>query len=173
MSDERKREEEWELGNGNASGNVHEKDRIRSRKKEVRRALSSERREEARKGLLSQLLQRLLGYKKVLSFASFPHEIDLSQVNQLLAQENRLLLPKTSGLNLIVEDFEQIECVLVPGLAFDAEKNRLGYGKGYYDRFLPLLNSKIPKIGVGFREQLVDTLPVESHDVRLDELQLF
>ncbi|MBW3582601.1 MAG: 5-formyltetrahydrofolate cyclo-ligase [Euryarchaeota archaeon] len=61
---------------------------------------------------------------------------------------------------------------LVPGLAFDATGHRVGYGAGYFDRFLEPLQETIT-IGVGYRFQLSATsVPAEAHDVRLDGLQL-
>lgn len=53
--------------------------------------------------------------------------------------------------------------VIVPGLAFTAAGYRLGYGGGFYDRFLPKLAA--PSVGVCFAEQLVDDLPVQPHDI--------
>lgn len=61
----------------------------------------------------------------------------------------------------------QIDCVIVPGAAFDFHGGRLGMGGGYYDRFLPLaVHAK--KIAFAYDFQLVEKLPTENHDVRLD-----
>ncbi len=59
---------------------------------------------------------------------------------------------------------DEIDLVIVPGVAFDEEKNRLGRGKGYYDRFLKKLPPGIETIGLCFDFQLVDYLPQDSHD---------
>ncbi|MBN8679549.1 MAG: 5-formyltetrahydrofolate cyclo-ligase [Chitinophagales bacterium] len=56
---------------------------------------------------------------------------------------------------------------VVPGLAFDALGNRVGYGAGYYDKFL-LTQSKGYKVGVCYPFQMVSALPTEPHDVPLD-----
>ncbi len=62
----------------------------------------------------------------------------------------------------------EIDLILVPGIAFDTQCNRLGRGGGYYDRFLRKLHSAF-KIGVGYDFQLLDTaLPVSGHDQRVD-----
>ncbi|MBP1930048.1 5-formyltetrahydrofolate cyclo-ligase [Ammoniphilus resinae] len=67
-------------------------------------------------------------------------------------------------------DPKEIELVLVPGLAFDPKGGRLGYGGGYYDRFLAQL-SKVPLLaGICFSEQIVPNLPIEAHDIRMDYL---
>lgn len=61
----------------------------------------------------------------------------------------------------------QIDCIIVPGVALDKNFNRLGMGGGYYDRFLPLaVNAK--KIALAYDFQLVDNLPLESHDTRIN-----
>ena len=63
-----------------------------------------------------------------------------------------------------------IDLVVVPGLAFDRHNNRLGRGKGYYDRFLKQLPKKTKKIGLGFRFQLVDKLLTTKNDVSLTKV---
>jgi 5-formyltetrahydrofolate cyclo-ligase len=59
-----------------------------------------------------------------------------------------------------------LDLVLVPGVAFDRHGRRLGRGKGFYDRLLVLI--KGATCGVSFDEQVVDEIPVEPHDVRLN-----
>lgn len=54
---------------------------------------------------------------------------------------------------------EQLDLVIVPGVAFDKQNYRLGRGQGYYDRFLSRLPSDIPTIGLAFDFQIVDCLP--------------
>ena len=56
--------------------------------------------------------------------------------------------------------------VIVPCLAFSSSRHRIGYGGGYFDRFLN--KHKGPKIGLAFEMQHVDLLPSETHDIRLD-----
>ncbi|MBI2079565.1 5-formyltetrahydrofolate cyclo-ligase, partial [Candidatus Micrarchaeota archaeon] len=58
------------------------------------------------------------------------------------------------------------DLILIPGLAFDKHLHRLGYGKGYYDKYLK--SSKAFKIGVGFEFQIVEKIPNDEHDVKLD-----
>ncbi len=62
------------------------------------------------------------------------------------------------------------DVVLVPGLAFTVGGERLGQGGGWYDRFLPEVRPDCTKIGVCFAPQVVESLPVEPHDVRLDHV---
>ena len=58
------------------------------------------------------------------------------------------------------------DLILVPGLAFDLQGGRLGRGKGYYDRFLSTASGL--RAGVCFEDQIVEAIPGEPHDVRMD-----
>lgn len=59
-----------------------------------------------------------------------------------------------------------VDVILVPGLAFDAQGHRIGYGRAFYDRLLPTLPNAF-RVGVGYDFQLVVELPVDPHDVPL------
>jgi len=62
-------------------------------------------------------------------------------------------------------DVQAIDLVIVPGIAFDRDNNRLGRGAGYYDRFLSRLPSGIPTVGLAFDFQIVKRLPqLVAHD---------
>lgn len=67
----------------------------------------------------------------------------------------------------VVEPYE-FDIVIVPGVAFDTQKYRMGYGAGFYDRFLKKLKSDCIKIGIAFELQIFDRIPVEKHDVPMD-----
>ena len=60
-----------------------------------------------------------------------------------------------------------IDVVIVPGIAFDKSGNRLGFGSGYYDKFLNL-HASIYKIALAFDFQLIDTIDIQEHDVPMD-----
>lgn len=62
---------------------------------------------------------------------------------------------------------QDVRAWLVPGLAFTKKGGRLGYGGGWYDRFLCQVPKRVPKIGVAYAFQLVDELPTEPHDICL------
>ena len=65
------------------------------------------------------------------------------------------------------------DIILVPLLAYDKFKNRLGYGGGYYDKFLNNYikkNKKVETIGVGFSFQNYHKLPFKEHDIRLNKI---
>jgi 5-formyltetrahydrofolate cyclo-ligase len=78
---------------------------------------------------------------------------------------------RQQGKQVVVPDHEPapstVDVVVVPGLAFTADGHRIGQGGGWYDRFLAGIRPDAVTVGVAFREQLVDELPVEPHDVRL------
>ncbi|MBI1969273.1 5-formyltetrahydrofolate cyclo-ligase [Candidatus Woesearchaeota archaeon] len=61
-----------------------------------------------------------------------------------------------------------IDVVLVPGIAFDKRGYRIGYGLGYYDMFLKGLQAK--KIGLAYKFQIVQKIPKEPHDVKMDKV---
>lgn len=128
--------------------------------------------------------------KSVLLYYPHKNEINtLPLINAFLKQGKTVLLPKVEGLNIIPVIFkdlsqlkegyagikepegkaispEEIDIVIVPGVAFDKKGHRLGYGKGYYDRFLSKTNAL--KIGLAYDFQIVENLPAEEHDVPLD-----
>jgi 5-formyltetrahydrofolate cyclo-ligase len=80
--------------------------------------------------------------------------------------------PAVAGPDLRVEpgdvDPTHLDVVVVPGLAFTVDGRRLGQGGGHYDRFLPRLRPDCVTVGAAFAEQIVDELPTDPHDVRLD-----
>ncbi len=74
-----------------------------------------------------------------------------------------ILEPKKHLVNHF--DVNQLEIVLVPGIAFDRQGHRLGRGKGYYDRFLKSLPKQIQTIGLAYDFQLMDSIPVNDLDI--------
>ena len=65
-------------------------------------------------------------------------------------------------------DLNKIDVILVPGVAFDRTLNRLGRGKGFYDKILS--QTEACKIGICFDFQLLDRIPTEVHDVRMTQV---
>ena len=126
----------------------------------------------------------------VMAFVGCKGEPDTDPLfARLEADGKRLLLPRVQDGNLVVcdaggsmavsrfgiseptgpaLDVSEVGFVVVPGLAFTVEGARLGYGGGFYDRFLRGL--AVPNAGVCFSEQLVDELPVEPHDVLVQQV---
>jgi len=65
---------------------------------------------------------------------------------------------------------ENIDLVIVPGVAFDKKGTRLGFGAGFYDKFLNKLSDKTKLIALAFELQLIDNIPSQSHDIPVDYL---
>lgn len=88
--------------------------------------------------------------------------------------KNELILHKFGYYESSSNDFydeEILDVVIVPALAFDSKKNRIGFGGGYYDTFLEkvrMKNNKALFIGVCYDFQIIDSVPTEKHDVTLD-----
>lgn len=133
--------------------------------------------------------------KILMAYASMPEELQLNELFAACFADKKvlaipLIIGKGEMLAVEVPNFDalevgeyniltvkrelrkfiapaQIDCVIVPGAAFDVHGRRLGMGGGYYDRFLPLaVNAK--KIALAYDFQLVDNLPLESHDTRIN-----
>lgn len=143
--------------------------------------------------VIARLKEKLLEAKVILCYYALPDEVSTRQlIDDLVTEGKTVLLPKViddkqmelriytgahdlkEGAFHIMEpvgerftDFAHIDVALVPGVAFDAEGHRLGRGKGYYDRILPLLKHKI---GVCFDFQKVEGVPVEAYDIPVDEV---
>ena len=66
-------------------------------------------------------------------------------------------------------EYDRIDLAIIPGMAFDPYGNRLGRGKGYYDRLLPRLGNAL-RIGVCFPFQKVDSVPSEAHDIKVNDV---
>lgn len=127
----------------------------------------------------------------VLLYASLSDEVDTSQlISQALQNGKRMFLPVVEGDVLALKayrgkvvvgpygirepvgerllDYRQIDLAVIPGMAFDRLGHRLGRGKGYYDRLLPSLRAY--KIGLCFPFQLLDSVPANIYDQRVDEV---
>ena len=169
--------------------------------KKKRLSLSIKRREEAKVKACKMLYSHLKPFKAVLSFCPRSEEIDLHPLNIRLAREGRLSLPVCESNGELTPYFvsnlkkdlqnntktgvrepnkeygkrtclEELGAILVPGLGFNADGHRLGFGRGYYDRFLEKVSCMT--FGIGFKEQLLlNTIPVEGHDIVLTEILLF
>jgi 5-formyltetrahydrofolate cyclo-ligase len=132
--------------------------------------------------------------RTVLLFYSFGTEVGTGgMAARLLAGGKRLLLPFLTDegtmeaaevrpgetpnlshygprepLSRVPVDPSAVDLVVTPGLAFDREGHRLGYGGGHYDRFLARMGGEASRVGVAFSLQVVDRVPVEPGDERVD-----
>lgn len=67
------------------------------------------------------------------------------------------------------KDLGAVELIVVPGVAFDKQNNRMGRGRGFYDRLLKSTPNAV-KVGVAYDFQMLDTIPVEPHDVKMNRV---
>ncbi len=81
-----------------------------------------------------------------------------------------IMEPTPAQTAAAVVDPKGIETVLVPGSVFDSVGGRLGYGGGFYDRFLTESAPRAARVALAFEEQLVDQVPMEPHDQYMDVL---
>lgn len=133
----------------------------------------------------------------ILGFAPLGSEIDVREILQdALQKGKKLYLPRVEGNDMefyLVESLESLEegfkgimepkgdtpcfayeeasadkvLMLMPGAAFDGMRNRIGYGKGYYDRYLKGKEVlQVRTIAVGFQCQMVKEIPSEEFDIR-------
>jgi 5-formyltetrahydrofolate cyclo-ligase len=138
-------------------------------------------------------LPELRSAKTVMAFWSFGSEVDTSGLIEALhAAGKRVVLPRVDGREVaaivyvpgdptaatpfgameptsaeIVRPTE-IDVVIAPGVAFDRNGGRVGYGGGFYDRFLRTVRADTPVIGLAFAVQLVDEVPRGEHDRLVD-----
>lgn len=75
---------------------------------------------------------------------------------------------KVPVIKKVITNMKKIDVVAAPGIGFDIHGNRIGFGKGYYDRFLKKLPSKTIKAALAFSCQLVKNIPAEKHDIKMD-----
>ncbi len=110
--------------------------------------------------------------KKVIIPISVPktRELILSELrdfdNELIKGTYGILEPKEDFIRKT--DFNNIDLVLVPGVAFDKRGFRIGYGAGYYDRFLSKLDESVPKVALAFDLQMVPKVEEGPYDIAVD-----
>lgn len=90
----------------------------------------------------------------------------LNSMDDLVPSTYGILEPKQDKIELVSSEI--IDFVIVPGVVFDREGYRIGYGKGYYDRFLSTLKQKFTTVGICYDFQLVKHVPRDIYDFKLD-----
>ena len=91
--------------------------------------------------------------------------LDELEMNSMGIKEPSLTLRAETGRRCTPND---IDLVIVPGLAFDTAGNRLGRGKGFYDRFLGGLSPSTLTVALAFECQIFETVPTDARDKRVD-----
>lgn len=161
------------------------KAQLRQRMRAMRRSLSPEvRAHEARE--VQRAVLDLVGDRPVFVFIGVRDELPTDGLIAALRERGPVAVPRITGqgtmeaaawqeplvdgpMRIPTSSGPVIDVViaLLPGLAFDAQGGRLGYGGGYYDRWLAA-HPEVQAIGLGFTDQLIDAVPTERHDRPLD-----
>lgn len=120
-----------------------------------------------------EIIQRCYEYSKIVVLPVFASEKFKMSV---LKVDNAGTDLKTGPRGVLEPDpnlckkvpIECIDIAIIPGVAMDEKGGRLGSGKGYYDRFIPKLPITTRKVGLAFECQIVQQIPMESHDKHVD-----
>jgi len=129
--------------------------------------------------------------KKIVYYASFGSEVDTHDMIKESLSSKKIVVPKVKGHELVLSrihsfdelshgkynilepseireiDEKKVDVIIVPGVVFDKKGYRIGYGKGYYDKLLHRFGHAV-KIGLAFDMQIVDSVPKEEHDIKMD-----
>lgn len=153
--------------------------------------------QEVRQSAAGRCLEHLLKMKEfsenqwIYLYMSYGYELDTIEIIlSLLKIKKRIAVPRVCGQKMKfheITDLNQCEIgsyqimepfadrpvvtqkgmMLLPGLGFDKKGNRMGYGGGYYDRYLST-HPEIIKIGLAFDEQIIDQVPTDQYDISMD-----
>ncbi len=175
------------------------KDKLRKEIKEKRRKLSKEENRKKSKEIKENLfsLKQFEDAETILFYISYNGEVFTHDMICELFYKKNIIVPVSNpedysltlshlksweelcvgSYNILEPRFEKIretkiqdiDLIIVPGVAFDEKGGRLGHGKGYYDRLLNE-SADILKIGLCFEFQIVDSIPMDEHDVYMDKI---
>lgn len=132
----------------------------------------------------------------IFAFVSFKSEVDtykfieyaISQgktvgVPKIIKEEKHMEIFKINSLSDLENGYfgvmepvegcekinkEQIDFILMPGAVFDEKGGRIGYGGGFYDKFLSDVKNSVPKIAIAYELQLIENVPMDNHDIKID-----
>jgi len=173
-----------------------EKANLRNNCLQIRKAIAPKERDE-KSAVIAKKLEGTKEFKKakhVLFYYAYEFEVNTIPLIEKWSGKKQIYLPKLINENEfealpfdglgntkkgrygIREPIEkgphkkyggEIDLIIVPGVAFDANCNRLGMGKGFYDRYLARFK-KVPKIALAFEEQMLDNVPKDTYDKPVD-----
>jgi len=174
-----------------------DKTELRAVLKEKRFSLSPLVRQQKSEMICQRLVAETAEFSVIMAYVAKEPEVEtLSYIEEMIDAGKQVVLPiierethtlrlslLTDVRDLSVSTFKvlepvsaekpvsssMIECVILPLIGFDAAGNRIGYGAGYYDRFLAE-NPQVKKIGLAYACQEVPFIPAEAFDVRMDEV---
>jgi len=170
-----------------------EKKEIRSQIQLLKLRLSEEEKNREAQAVFDKIesLPEFQAANSILMYWSTNSELPTHDIIKKWIAQKFIVLPSIAGKKLVLKRFisvdklvqkslgiwepdltdifiGKIDLVIVPGVAFDLNKNRLGRGKGYYDRFFK--NKKSLKIGIGFDFQLLKSIPTHRFDMKMDKV---
>ncbi len=95
------------------------------------------------------------------------HAVKISDFSDLKVRGSYgILEPELKSSTIILP--QELDLVIVPGAAFDLKRNRIGYGGGFYDRFLKQTSNNCKRISVCFDFQIFESIPYEDYDIPVD-----
>jgi len=177
-------------------GVIMTKNEIRAAMKRLNRALTLDERRAASERIFGRVAAwpGFTEARCVGLFCSLADEPDTAAALAAWSRGKRVAVPRVEGTEMRFYDYapatmvcgafgirepgpdaslcrpEEIDLIIVPGVAFTRSGARLGRGRGYYDRYLSQPGMRALKVGVCYAHQLVDTLPAEPHDVTMDSV---
>ena len=172
---------------------ISEKELIRERIKKKKQQLTDKEKEIEAANAFEKIeaLPEFINAHNIMIYWSMPDELPTHNFIIRWSKKKTMLLPVVKGEDMLIKPFSSkeelkqgslgiwepdtqkeylnsIDLVIVPGVAFDRDKSRLGRGKGYYDRYF--INKRIVKIGVCFDFQLLESIPIDSFDIKMDKV---
>ncbi len=121
----------------------------------------------------SNIIKRCFDINKIVILPAFDiktHKMKLMKVddpdNDLITGPRGILEPDINRCKIVPVDC--IDLAIIPGVAFDEKGGRIGTGEGYYDRFIPKLSVTTRKVAIALECQIIQQVPVESHDKHVD-----
>ncbi len=170
---------------------IMDKDHIRRHVRARKELLGNDERLQASDRVM-QRLERLAAFlvsEHILVYHSLPDELGTHNLLEKWHTGKRFYLPRVNGVNLDILPYEQtgleigsfhieeptgnelhdiseMDMIIVPAVAYDRRGNRIGRGKGFYDRLLA--DTKALKIGIAYDFQLFDEISASPHDVPVD-----
>ncbi|MBC2694071.1 MAG: 5-formyltetrahydrofolate cyclo-ligase [Desulfobacteraceae bacterium] len=119
------------------------------------------------------IIKKCFDFNKIVILPAFnikTYEMKLMKVddldNNLITGPRGILEPNINRCKIVPVDC--IDLAIIPGVAFDEKGGRIGTGEGYYDRFIPKLSITTRKVALALEHQIIQQVPVESHDKHVD-----
>lgn len=138
--------------------------------------------------------------KTVFIYMDFKNEVKtLDLIKEMIKEKKRVIIPYTDIDNTVIIPVEikdigtdlkfssfgylepkeekvipidpyEFDLIIVPGVVFDKDLNRIGFGKGYYDRILSKKRNSAKAVAIAYELQILDKIPNEKHDIKMDKI---